>query len=77
MRLKLSHETRIDQLPIALRITAKQRCGAHAWRPGFSTFATAGADVHMHQCLVATLALTCARKKRIISRLASGPRASV
>jgi hypothetical protein len=46
-------------------------------RPGFSTFATAGADVHMHQCLVAAFILACARKKRIISRLASGPRASV
>jgi hypothetical protein len=33
--------------------------------------------LHMHQCLVAAFALACARKKRIISRLASGPRASV
>jgi hypothetical protein len=31
----------------------------------------------MHQCLVAAFALACARKKRIISRLASGPRASM
>jgi hypothetical protein len=29
------------------------------------------------KCLVATFALGCARKKRIISRLASGPRTSV
>ena len=33
--------------------------------------------LHMHQCLVASFALACARKTRIISRLASGPRASV
>ena len=44
---------------------------------GFSTFATVRADLHMHQCPVAAFALACARKKRIISRLASGPRASV
>jgi hypothetical protein len=31
----------------------------------------------VHQCLVAAFALEFARKKRIISRLASGPRASV
>ena len=31
----------------------------------------------LNQCLVAAFALACARKKRIISRLASGPRASV
>ena len=36
-----------------------------------------GLTFYMHQCLVAALALACARKKRIISRLASGPRASV
>lgn len=30
-----------------------------------------------NQCLVAAFALACARKKRIISRLASGQRASV
>ena len=30
-----------------------------------------------NQCRVAAFALACARKKRIISRLASGPRASV
>ena len=35
------------------------------------------AYVHMHQCLVAAFALACAKKKRIISRLASGPLASV
>jgi hypothetical protein len=46
-------------------------------RPAFSAFATVWADFHMHQCLVAALALACARKKRIISRLASGPRESV
>jgi hypothetical protein len=41
------------------------------------TFSTAWAGFHMHQCLVAAFALACARKKRIISRLASGPRASI
>ena len=46
-------------------------------RPGFSTFATVRADFQMPQCLVAASALACVRKKRIISRLASGPRASV
>jgi hypothetical protein len=46
-------------------------------RAAFSTFATVWADFHMHQCLVAAFALAFARKKRIISRLASGPRVSV
>jgi hypothetical protein len=46
-------------------------------RPGFLIFATVRADLYMRQCLVAAFALACARKKRIISRLASGPRASV
>ena len=46
-------------------------------RPALSTFASVWTDFHMHQCLVAAFALACARKKRIISRLASGPRASV
>ena len=46
-------------------------------KPAFSAFATVWADLHMHQCLVAAFALVFAKKKRIISRLASGPRASV
>jgi hypothetical protein len=34
-------------------------------------------QVCRNQCRVASFVLACARKKRIISRLASGPRASV
>jgi hypothetical protein len=63
------------QARLALRSPAKRplRFG----RPGFSTFAILRADFQMYQCLVATFALACAKKKRIIFRLASGPRASV
>jgi hypothetical protein len=77
MRLKLSHETRIDQLLLRSASPLNSVADRTRRRPGFSTFATAGADVHMHQCLVAAFVLACARKKRIIYRLASGPRASV
>jgi hypothetical protein len=57
---------------------ASQQKGLRGFRrPGFSASATVQGDFHAHQCLVAALALACARKKRIISRLASGPRASV
>jgi hypothetical protein len=53
------------------------------WKKGralltrLSTVATVRGDFHVHQCLVVAFARACARKKRIISRLASGPRASV
>jgi hypothetical protein len=77
MRLNLSHETRIDQLLLRSASPLNSDAERPRRRPGFSTCATAGADLHMHQCLVAAFALACARKKRIISRLASGPRASV
>ena len=43
-------------------------------RPAISTFATVRADFQTHQCWVAASALAFARKKRIISRLALGPR---
>ena len=53
--------------------------GADAWLPKSQVVEPTGGrrSAVPNQCLVAAFALACARKKRIISRLASGPRASV